>query len=131
MEREHLIIVAILALVLYMLMKHSGDCNCSSCMKDRTVGMPSHIRMGRFEATDCNNAPCSQCQGYNCKPDEHIRVRHSDKYIGAGQHIKNHIRYDSRQGMFNGLFSGSPQRIREGFCSTDAGCESAPGGCCM
>jgi len=131
MEREHLIIVAILALVLYMLMKHSGDCNCSGCMKDKMVNMPGHIRTRRFEPTDCNNAPCSECSGYNCKPDQHIRVRHSDKYIGAGQHIKSHIRYDSRQGMFNGMFSGSPQRIREGFCSTDAGCESAPGGCCM
>jgi hypothetical protein len=146
MEREHLIIVAILALVLYMLMKHSGDCNCSGCMKDKMVNMPAHIRYQetmqpsifpghirtrRFEATDCNNAPCSECSGYNCKPGEHIRVRYSDKYIGAGQHIKQHIRYDSRQGMFNGMFSGSPQRIREGFCSTDAGCESAPGGCCM
>ena len=131
MEREHLIIVAILALVLYMLMKHSGDCNCKACMKDKMLDMPARIRTRRFEATDCNNAPCSECQGYNCKPDQHIRVRYSDKYIGAGQHIKQHIRYDSRQGMFNGMFSGSPQRIREGFCSTDAGCESAPGGCCM
>ena len=145
MEREHLIIVAILALVLFMLMKHSGDCNCSGCMKDKMVNMPAHIRYRgdeptstaahirtrRFDATDCNNAPCSECQGFNCKPDQHIRVRYSDKYIGAGQHIKNHIRHDSRQSMFNGMFSGSPQHIREGFCSNDAGCESSPGGCCM
>jgi hypothetical protein len=112
MEQEHLIIIAILAVILYMLMKHSSNCNCSSCMKDKAIGgystsMPAHIRM-------IANGPPGPEDPY------HIRVRHSDKYIGAGQHIKQHIRYDSRQGMFNGMFSGSPQHIREGFDACDA-----------
>ena len=111
MEREHLIIVAILALVLYMLMKHSSDCNCSKCMKDKMIAPLGHIRYDdndgfkpeRIRMRDCPGGP--ECMS-------HIRTNHSDKYIGAGQTVKSHIRYDSRQGMFNGIFSGSPQHIR-------------------
>ena len=119
MEREHLIIVAILALVLFMLMKHSDDCNCSGYMKDKMVNMPAHIRYRGDEPTSTAAHIRTRRFG-GCGPDGtsdcgslgHIRVRYSDKYIGAGQHIKNHIRHDSRQSMFNGMFSGSPQHIR-------------------
>ena len=108
MEQEHLIIVAVLAVILYMLMKHSSNCNCSSCVNDKVVkggyssGMPAHIRMR-------DNGPPGPEVPYTA------RIRYSDKYIGAGQHIKQHLRHDSRQGMFSGMFSGSPQHIREGF----------------
>jgi len=110
MEREHLIIVAILALVLYMLMKHTGDCNCSGCMKDRTVSLPAHIRYANPGDPDW------------VPPATLGHIRYSDKYIGAGQHIKNHIRHDSRQGMFNGMFSGAPShRIR--YDCDEPGCK--------
>ena len=119
MEQEHLIIVAILAVILYMLMKHSSNCNCSSCMNDKVVGggMPAHIRMGRFNV--CESDPYAPGCPLSATPQ---RIRYSDKYIGAGQHIKQHIRYDSRQGMFNGMFSGAPQHIRTNVCEEGIPC---------
>lgn len=108
MEREHLIIVAILALVLYMLMKHSSDCNCSKCMKDKMVSPLGHIR---YDGSNDGFQP-GHIRMRDELPFGHIRTSYSDKYIGAGQTVKSHIRYDSRQGMFNGMFSGSPQHIR-------------------
>jgi hypothetical protein len=59
MEREHLIIVAILALVLYMLMKHSSECDCTKCMKDKMIAPLGHIR---YDEQDKGNF-------------EHIRMR--------------------------------------------------------
>ncbi len=119
MEQEHLIIVAVLAVILYMLMKHSANCNCSSCANDKVLrgGMPAHIRMGRFDG----ELPDPSTNPFEGKPQQHIR--YSDKYIGAGQHIKQHIRYDSRQGMFNGMFSGSPSHhIRTNVCEEGMMC---------
>ena len=117
MEQEHLIIVAILAVILYMIMKHSNNCNCGTCMQTKMIeasavaplasgpmgririDLPERIRMRRDELLPSGPGP----QG-------HIRV--SDKYIGAGQTVKGHIRYDNRNGMFNGMFSGNPHHIR-------------------
>ena len=114
MEQEHLIIIAVLAVILYMLMKHSANCNCSSCVNDKVVGgsygsMPAHIRMGRFDG----ELPDPSTNPFEGLPQ---RIRYSDKYIGAGQHIKQHIRYDSRQGMFNGMFSGAPSHHIRSDC---------------
>jgi hypothetical protein len=119
MEQEHLIIVAVLAVILYMIMKHSQNCNCGSCMQTKMVkasavsplgyirtedpnlatGPPARIRMRRDELLPEGPSPLG-----------HIRV--SDKYIGAGQHIKQHIRYDNKNGMFNAMYSGNPLHIR-------------------
>ena len=123
MEQEHLIIIAILAVILYMIMKHSQNCNCGSCMQTKMVKasavsplgyirtehdpnfaipLPAHIRMRRDE----------DLPDPSTNPMGHIRV--SDKYIGAGQHIKQHIRYDNKNGMFNAMYSGNPLHIRYG-----------------
>ena len=108
MEQEHLIIVAMLAVILYMIMKHSENCNCGSCMQSKMVppfgrvraDLPERIRMRRDGELPSGPSPLG-----------HVRV--SDKYIGAGQAVKGHIRYDNRNGMFNGMFSGNPShRIR-------------------
>ena len=96
MEQEHLIIVAMLAVILYMIMKHSENCNCGSCMQSKMVppfgrvrtDLPERIRMRRDGPLD---GPLPQ------------NIRVSDKYIGAGQTVKGHIRYDNRHGMFNGM----------------------------
>jgi hypothetical protein len=118
MEREHLIIVAILALVLYMLMKHSGDCNCTGCMQDKMLNMPARIRYGVI-GDDVPTSARIRYRGIGDDVPTSGYIRHSDKYIGAGQHIKNHIRYDSKHGMFNGMFSGAPSHhIRYG-CGPD------------
>jgi hypothetical protein len=46
------------------------------------------------------------------------RIRYSDKYLGRAQHIKNSIRYDNRNHMFNGMFAGAPSHnIRYADCA--------------
>jgi hypothetical protein len=140
MEQEHLIIVAILAVVLYMLMKYSKICDCSQCkaqtaqriryeMPGRINGMPERIRTR---------------EGYECPPGEpgcgpmgHIRsregyeplgpldgsmahIRVGDCYMGKSQLIKQHLRYDNKEGMFAGMFAG--QHIRTNVCEGGIPC---------
>jgi hypothetical protein len=108
MEREHLIIIAIVLIVLWMLMGHSSNCNCSKC---RMNGMPNHIR---YEGP--LDGPLPQRIRYADGPFDgstaHIRM--SDKYFGATQHIQHHLRRDNKRGLLNGLYAGSPQHIRYG-----------------
>ena len=96
MEREHLIIIAIVLVVMWMLMGHSSDCNCEECMNKAM--MPSHIRY---------KDPIN-----DTFPGGHIRM--SDKYFGATQHIQHHLRRDNKRGLLNGLYAGAPQHIRYG-----------------
>jgi hypothetical protein len=119
MEQEHLIIVAILAVILYMIMKHSQNCNCGSCMQTKMVKASAVSPLGYIRTDDPNFAtPLPErirMRRDDLLPDPstnpfHIRV--SDKYIGAGQHIKQHIRYDNKNGMFNAMYSGNPLHIR-------------------
>jgi hypothetical protein len=137
MEREHLIIIALILVALYMM-------NTSSS-KDKVTGMGpanrirytdpllpssdidpmggtlpadkgSHIRTRREGfASDCPpGAACSQ------------RIRHSDKYIGGSQHIKNHIRHNNRNNMFNAMMEGCGDyniKTKEPFRFTNPCCE--------
>jgi len=117
MEREHLIIIAIVLVVMWMLMKHSSDCNCNECMNKAM--MPAHIRMREGEIVFAAGPPehirmreAETVQG-NFTPE---RIRMSDKYFGATQHIQHHLRRDNKRGLLNGLYAGAPQRIRYGGC---------------
>ncbi len=118
MEQEHLIIVAILAVILYMIMKHSNNCNCGTCMQTKMIEASAVAPlvsgpMGRIRYEENLAAgPPARIRTDEIGPMGHIRV--SDKYIGAGQTVKGHIRYDNRNGMFNGMFSGNPHHIRYG-----------------
>ena len=114
MEREHLIIIAIVLVVMWMLMGHSSDCNCNEC---RASGMPEHIRYGtdndgflpghiRMRREEGVGAPSQDA----VNPFGHIRM--SDKYFGATQHIQHHLRRDNKRGLLNGLYAGAPQHIR-------------------
>ena len=126
MEREHLIIIAIVLVVMWMLMKHSSDCNCNECMHKAMV--PSHIRYGnpvddvfpgghiRMRRDGDNLLPPP-----GTGPQGHIRM--SDKYFGATQHIQHHLRHDNKRGLLNGLYAGAPQHIRYQECDV-------PGGSC-
>ena len=119
MEREHLIIIAIVLVVMWMLMKHSSDCNCNECMNkammpahirygtDNDGFLPGHIRMRREEGV---GAPSQDA----ANPFGHIRM--SDKYFGATQHIQHHLRRDNKRGLLNGLYAGAPQHIRRQEC---------------
>jgi len=108
-----MIILGIALLILYMLNRCPAGCTCGKCMKDKYITQaalpPAHIRYG--EDLDLGSMP-----GH---------IRYGDKYLGATQHVKQHIRRDNRAGMFNGMFSGSPQHIRYG-CTSE---EQALGAC--
>lgn len=112
MEQQQLFFIAIVLIVLWMLMGHSSNCDCSKC---RMNGMPNHIRYGtdndgflpghiRMRREEGVAAPTEP------GPMGHIRM--SDKYFGATQHVKHHLRRDNRSKLMNGIFSGTPQHIR-------------------
>ncbi len=117
MEQQQLFFIAIVLIVLWMLMGHSSNCDCSKCT--RTV-MPNHIRMG--ETVEGNFVPAhirmrtTGTEEGNLVP-AHIRM--SDKYFGATQHVKHHLRRDNRSKLMNGIFSGTPQHIRYDGCGPD------------
>lgn len=138
MEREHLIIIALILVAIYMMNKDdsmdsvksvtpmghirygcgpNGDDPC-------TLG---HIRYKSHEGFETGTNQDAEGKGY----DNTQHIRYSDKYIGRAQHIKNSIRYDNRNGMFNGMFAGSPQHIREGFevCCSENGAPGCNGSC--
>lgn len=106
MEREHMIILGIALLILYMLNRCPAGCTCGKCMKDRYITQatlpPAHIR---YQENPMEG-------GTGTGSMEGFSIRYGDKYLGATQHVKQHIRRDNRAGMFNGMFSGSPQHIR-------------------
>jgi hypothetical protein len=111
MEREHLIIIALILVAIYMMNKDESMDTLKSvkpmhirygCGPDGTSECTlGHIRYKShegFEADDGRDSAGIQGQ----------HIRYSDKYLGRAQHIKNSIRYDNRNGMFNGMFTGAP-----------------------
>ncbi len=98
MEREHLIIIALILVALYMMNKDT---------KDTVMGMGPASRI-RYED------PCANPYADGCPlagpPKETFampqRIRYSDKYIAQSQHIKNHIRHGNRNASFKGLIEG-------------------------
>jgi hypothetical protein len=132
MEREHLIIIALILVAIYMMNKDDSMDSVKSVTPMghirtevgpfghiRTeenlpsgVGPLGHIRYKSHEGFEAEDPANASGKGY-----EHIR--YSDKYIGRAQHIKNSIRYDNRNNMFNGMFAGAPSHnIRTVDCST-------------
>ena len=119
MEREHLIIIALILVAIYMMNKDDSMDSVKSVtpmghIRTTTGCGPNgdspctlgHIRYKSHEGFEANQAnQDTEGKGYD-------RIRYSDKYIGRAQHIKNSIRYDNRNNMFNGMFAGAPQHIR-------------------
>lgn len=104
MEREHLIIIALILVALYMMNKDTKDIVKAISPFGRIRytdvdpslnpygGSTAHIRTRRegFVA-DAEAGTFGQ----------HIRL--GDKYFGGSQHIKNHIRHNNRNNMFSGM----------------------------
>jgi len=104
MEREHLIIIALILFVLYMLNTDQKD------------SVKTIAPLGRIRYADCPDifAPGCGPQGHirtregfygtdvngNIVP-EHIRL--SDKSFAHSQHIRNHIRNRNMNSMFSGM----------------------------
>jgi hypothetical protein len=111
MEREHLIIIALILVAIYMMNKDDS----MDTVKSITPPMgyiryneppfdgsmaPNHIRYKSREGFEADDGRDSAGMMNH--------IRYSDKYLGRAQHIKNSIRYDNRNHMFNGMFAGAP-----------------------
>jgi hypothetical protein len=105
MEQDHMIILGLLALVALMVMKHSHrDETPKQFIRYQPNG--ASYPTGSGYATQSSNYPG---EVYTGPPRAHIRS-HSDKYIGKSQNVVQHIRYDNKQGMFDGMFAGQPKQ---------------------
>jgi hypothetical protein len=125
MDREHLIIIALILVALYMMNK---DTNTDTVQAMGRVGP-----MGRIRYAD---APGPEIKGPLDGGEPFAmpnRVRYSDKSFAHSQHIKNHIRHGNRNASFKGLMEGDcgSEPFRFTTCSTNEGCETSPGGCCF
>jgi hypothetical protein len=108
MEREHLIIIALILVALYMMNKDT---------KDTVVSMGPAGPMGRIRY---NIDPMGPICGGEGKPECFSmpepfampnRVRYSDKHFASSQHIKNHIRNRNMNSMFSGMMGTEPFRF--------------------
>ncbi len=115
MEREHLIIIALILVAIYVMNKDdSKDTvkNIAPMGRIRYEGEPEVLPFGHIR---------SRRESFDLPDGEFpAHIRYSDKYIGQSQHIKNSIRYDNRDRMFNGMFAGAPQRIRYDECGPNS-----------
>lgn len=116
MEQEHLIIIALILLALYMMDKDT---------KDTVQGMGP---AGRIRYT--RNLPCSE-DPMGCKLDEPFampeRIRLGDRDYGKGHFIRNHIRHDNRNNMFSGMMGTGCEPFRMDPC--DPNNPDRPGNC--
>jgi hypothetical protein len=133
MEREHLIIIALILVALYMMNndKKQDKVKAISPMGRIRYGPldgpieGSHIRTRRegFYGDDQYNPGVNlSCVGSG----GHIRL--GDKYFGGSQHIKNHVRHNNRNNMFSGMMGdcGTPIPSIEKF---GIDCELTPDLC--
>ena len=108
MEREHLIIIALILVALYMMN------SSSSKDKVKAIGPAGRIRYNR-------NLPCSE-DPMGCKLEEGFamlpeRIRHGDRDYGKGHFIRNHIRHNNRNNMFSGMMGACDEGFRfENVC---------------
>jgi hypothetical protein len=131
MEREHLIIIALILVALYMMN------NSSSKDKVTAMGPMGRIRYGECPGPDCigNMGHIrTRREGFEADPlkadgtfPQHIRL--GDKDWGHSQHIKNHIRSRNTNSMFSGMTTGCGSNTIETFRFTDECCgtTNAPG----
>ena len=113
MEREHLIIIALILVALYMM-------NNSSSSDQVTAMGPAVGPMGRIRYGECPGPDCvgpfghihtrregfyggleEELSGDKSSYGQHIRL--GDKDWGHSQHIKNHIRSRNTNSMFSGM----------------------------
>jgi hypothetical protein len=141
MEREHLIIIALILVALYMMNNSSST--------DKVTGMgPAVGPMGRIRYTDCDplgapgSNPCAPPIGGHIRTrregfmpvDKYNqdgmnveasyggdRIRLSNTYFGGSQHIKNHIRSRNTSNVFSGLMRGDCDKERFRFTVCEPG----------
>lgn len=104
MEREHLIIIALILVALYMMNKDT---------KDTVQGMAP---AGRIRYIDpfgpCGSDGAPPCEPFAMPPE---RIRLGDRDYGKGHFIRNHIRHNNRNNMFSGMMGDCEKfRFEEG-----------------
>ena len=98
MEKEHLIIIAILGVILYMCMNKS-----EGFYVDMPVNIPEHIR---YQNDMPVNIPQHiRYQTLSSNPNPNARIRSNMNIMGS-QHVRNHIRSDRRNNMMNSMLYG-------------------------
>jgi hypothetical protein len=102
MEREHLIIIALILVALYMMNKDTNNDTVQA------IGPMGRIRyyenMDEYGNMD-GFLPSNETFEMPSF-DEDMSSLVSDTYIGASQHIKNHIRSRNMNSMFSGMVGG-------------------------
>ena len=117
MEREHLIIIALILVALYMMNTTKDTVKAISPMaRIRYTDGPMdgstattkglHIRTRREGfTTDKDQDALNQNFGNTTAGPgvTHIRIRHGDRDYGKGHFIKSHVRHNNRNNMFSGM----------------------------
>ena len=123
MEREHLIIIALILVALYMMNNDKKD----------TVKGISPMKRIRYADVDPSTLDSpfghirTRREGFVADAEPGAmpeRIRLGDKYFGGSQHIKNHVRHNNRNNMFSGMmgdcegfrFTGGQQDCAGGVC---------------
>ncbi len=114
MEREHLIIIALILVALYMMNKDTKDTVMS-------MGPFGRIRYNDPLLPPSNVDPLGQLNHirtrregfYGADNDGYLpnHIRYSDKHFASSQHIKNHIRNRNMNSMFSGMMGTEPFRF--------------------
>ena len=125
MEREHLIIIALILVALYMMN------SSSSSDKVTAMGPLGRIRYNTdLPPTDMLGPPGPERirtrregfygDGYESGVGP-FNIRLGDKYFGGSQHVKNHIRHNNRNNMFKGMMGACDEGFRmESDCGPNA-----------
>ena len=116
MEQDHMIILGLLALIALMVMKHSHTDNKTPTQFIRYGQGGVYYATGNGYASTESSYPLisiAELDQINRSSTKQPIRSHSDKYIGKSQNVVQHIRYDNKQGMFDGIF-GRPQHIKAG-----------------
>ena len=111
MEREHLIIIALILVALYMMNKDT---------KDTVQGMGPAGRI-RYNDPQLLPPPGVDPMGHEpfAMPE---RIRLGDRDYGKGHFIRNHIRHDNRNNVFSGMMGTGCGEENEKFRFTDDCC---------
>jgi hypothetical protein len=126
MDREHLIIIALILVALYMMNKDTNTDTVKAM--GPVVGPMGRIRYGT--CSDGSEPPCVTPFGhirtrregfmpteedpFKASGSQPNRVRFSDKSFAHSQHIKNHIRSRNMNSMFSGMMEGCGTKPKEG-----------------
>ena len=97
MEKEHLIIIAILGVILYMCMNKSEGFNYQ-------VDPPGPVNRIRYQVDPPGPVAHIRYQSGTLSTNPNARI--SSMNIMGSQHVRNHIRSDRRNNMMNSMMYG-------------------------